>query len=441
MVNTLRDYISKDIIDGVDRAYLKVISQSNNNEFFVDSFYQSDMDYKTIKNIMNHITDVAVEENEWLDGIYTYFSDSGVLVSTDGLIYKRGNRSNSLPEWMKSIIETDSEIIYVPTQPYDGIDILEDDNICMIVKPYPYITDYNGNAAMKLCFKNVTGGFYTVDKEGNRTQTPEPAGFLIADNTGEFKIANAVINDDNTITVWNEEVQTPAYVRYAFEGFPYPEFANIYTENGLPLTPFRTDDINVEYSYDRAAMGGDVNLLLNGDFEIVDATGKTFTGYYTHRITNVNYGGVTAGTWENETEEFGKYYADMTLYNGTGNANTQVYTAITGTKENARIPIRAGKYIIQASVDATFTDPSTELCMQMGFYSNDEKGMGNYYTNEQEWKVTESTDGMVDVVGKMIIGEEYDGCYLYAFGPRLVTKSSEMQNVKIDNIVFRRVEE
>ena len=136
VVNTLRDYISKDIIDGVDRAYLKVISQSNNNEFFVDSFYQSDMDYKTIKNIMNHITDVAVEENEWLDGIYTYFSDSGVLVSTDGLIYKRGNRSNSLPEWMKSIIETDSEIIYVPTQPYDGIDILEDDNICMIVKPY-----------------------------------------------------------------------------------------------------------------------------------------------------------------------------------------------------------------------------------------------------------------------------------------------------------------
>ncbi len=136
VVNTLRDYISKDIIDGVDRAYLKVISQSNNNEFFVDSFYQSDMDYKTIKNIMNHITDVAVEENEWLDGIYTYFSDSGVLVSTDGLIYKRGNRSNSLPEWMKSIIEADSEIIYVPTQPYDGIDILEDDNICMIVKPY-----------------------------------------------------------------------------------------------------------------------------------------------------------------------------------------------------------------------------------------------------------------------------------------------------------------
>ena len=301
-------------------------------------------------------------------------------------------------------------------------------------------TQKDGINAMKLSFTNAQNGFYTVNANGEKDENAAPGGFLIADESGDFKVAEAVINADNTITVWNEAVTSPVYVRYAFEGFPCPEFANIYTANGLPLTPFRNDTINVEWQKEMAENGSYVNLLLDGDMELVAANGTTFTDYYTHRITNTNYGGIVATKWDTVTEEFGTYYANMTLKNGTGNANSQVYAALTGARANARIPVSSGKYIIEADVDADFTDASTMLYMQWGLYDNNEKAKGNYYSNGGEWIVKESTDGMVHIEGTVTFDEKYDGGYLYAFGPRLVTKSSEVQSVKIDNVVIRRAD-
>ena len=298
----------------------------------------------------------------------------------------------------------------------------------------------DGINAMKLSFTNAQNGFYTVNAEGERDENALPGGFLVADESGDFKVAEAVINADNTITVWNKAVTNPVYVRYAFEGFPYPAFANLHTANGLPLMPFRNDTINVECRRERAQMGENVNLLMDGDFEKIAANGTTFTDYFQHRITNTSYGGTAVGVWDNPGDKYGNYYLDMTLKNGTGNANTQVYAALTGAKGNVRIPVRAGKYIIEADVETTFTDSSTSLYFQWNYFDNNEKQLGSYYTNKGEWIVKESTDGMIHLVGEFTVDDAHDGCYLYAFGTRLVTKSAEVQSAKIDNVVIRRAD-
>lgn len=299
---------------------------------------------------------------------------------------------------------------------------------------------YNNNNALKIYFDNVIGDFYTVNKNGIKDASVAPGGFLIADASGEFKVADVVINEDKTMTIWNDDVVNPVYVRYAFEGFPYPEFANIYTGNGLPITPFRNDNINVEWQEERALIGSDVNLVLNGDFEKATSNGVTFTDYFQHRATNTSYGQFTIGFWDEATEKYGNTYASATLANKSGNASTQVYTALTGAQENMRLPVKAGKYILEADVEANFTDSSTSMCMQWNYFDNNEKQLGLHYTDESEWLITESTNGMVHVTGEVIIPEEYDGCYLYAFGVRLFTKSSDVQSVKVDNMVIRKAE-
>ena len=63
--------------------------------------------------------------------------------------------------------------------------------------------------------------------------------FSIAGADQKFIWANAVIKD-NSVIVWNNEIMEPVAVRYAWAD--NPEGANLYNEEGLPASPFRTDD-------------------------------------------------------------------------------------------------------------------------------------------------------------------------------------------------------
>jgi len=47
---------------------------------------------------------------------------------------------------------------------------------------------------------------------------------------------------------------------------------------------------------------------------------------------------------------------------------------------------------------------------------------------------------MIHLVGEFMVEDEHDGHFLYGFGPRLITKSSDVQSAKIDNIVLRRAD-
>jgi len=63
--------------------------------------------------------------------------------------------------------------------------------------------------------------------------------FAIAGEDRKFEWAQAVI-EDNTVVVYSEKVEKPVAVRYAWAD--NPEDANLYNKEGLPASPFRTDN-------------------------------------------------------------------------------------------------------------------------------------------------------------------------------------------------------
>ncbi len=90
--------------------------------------------------------------------------------------------------------------------------------------------------AIILTFDHVGGGLDTFDVR-------EPIGFTIAGEDKVFKHAKAQLvgkgQGIKEIKVWSDEVQSPVAVRYAWADNPV---CNTQNREGLPLTPFRTDD-------------------------------------------------------------------------------------------------------------------------------------------------------------------------------------------------------
>jgi len=83
-----------------------------------------------------------------------------------------------------------------------------------------------------LSFTNVGSGLIVRGNE-------ELKEFAIAGNDKKFVWAKAKIIRDKII-VWNNEVLSPVAVRYAWAD--NPDSANLYNKEGLPASPFRTDD-------------------------------------------------------------------------------------------------------------------------------------------------------------------------------------------------------
>ena len=65
------------------------------------------------------------------------------------------------------------------------------------------------------------------------------AGFTICGSDGVFHNATATITGTTTVTVTSAAVSQPVAVRYAWAEFPR---CNLYNKEGLPASPFRTDD-------------------------------------------------------------------------------------------------------------------------------------------------------------------------------------------------------
>jgi len=66
--------------------------------------------------------------------------------------------------------------------------------------------------------------------------------FLIAGNDKNFVPANAKV-EKNSVVVWNKNVKDPVAVRFGFRNGAMP---NLFSKEGLPVNPFRTDDWDVQ---------------------------------------------------------------------------------------------------------------------------------------------------------------------------------------------------
>ncbi len=73
----------------------------------------------------------------------------------------------------------------------------------------------------------------------NKTDEDELTYFAIAGKDKKFVWAKAII-ERNTVLVWSDEVPEPMYVRYGWAD--NPEGANLINVEGLPASPFRTDN-------------------------------------------------------------------------------------------------------------------------------------------------------------------------------------------------------
>lgn len=83
-----------------------------------------------------------------------------------------------------------------------------------------------------LTFDHVGGGLRNFDVN-------ESIGFAIAGEDRKWVWAKANVTGPNTIEVSAAEVPEPVAVRYAWSDNPV---CNVYSAEGLPVTPFRTDD-------------------------------------------------------------------------------------------------------------------------------------------------------------------------------------------------------
>jgi len=95
-----------------------------------------------------------------------------------------------------------------------------------------YVSMEKQEGKIVLSFAHVVGGWRPFD-------VPQPLGFTIAGEDKKFVAAEAKILDDGRIEVWSAAVNDPVAVRYAWADNPV---CNMFTNNDLPLTPFRTDD-------------------------------------------------------------------------------------------------------------------------------------------------------------------------------------------------------
>ncbi|MCX6996893.1 MAG: 9-O-acetylesterase [Kiritimatiellaeota bacterium] len=98
------------------------------------------------------------------------------------------------------------------------------------------------NNKIRLVFDSVGSGLTVATKKGYDPVVKEPQGklqkFAIAGEDKKWAWADAVI-DGKTVLVSSPEVPKPVAVRYAFA--INPDGCNLYNNEGLPASPFRTD--------------------------------------------------------------------------------------------------------------------------------------------------------------------------------------------------------
>jgi sialate O-acetylesterase len=96
---------------------------------------------------------------------------------------------------------------------------------------------------IRLSFDHVGGGLMVGKKDGRNPTVEDKSGklarFAVAGEDKKWVWAEAVI-DGPTVVVSSPDVAQPVAVRYAFS--MNPEGCNLYNKDGLPASPFRTDE-------------------------------------------------------------------------------------------------------------------------------------------------------------------------------------------------------
>jgi sialate O-acetylesterase len=79
-------------------------------------------------------------------------------------------------------------------------------------------------------------------QNGLQVSGKEAVGFFVSGDNNSWFPAKALVKKD-LITVWSPSVKAPVHVRYLFDN---TLVGNVFSKEGLPLAPFRTDSFKIE---------------------------------------------------------------------------------------------------------------------------------------------------------------------------------------------------
>jgi sialate O-acetylesterase len=92
-------------------------------------------------------------------------------------------------------------------------------------------------SGLTISFNNMGNGLQIKDKV--------ITGFYISGASENWQPAEARLEKGNRITVWNKDIKQPLNIRY---GFSNTMVGSVFSSDGLPLIPFRTDNWPVDQS-------------------------------------------------------------------------------------------------------------------------------------------------------------------------------------------------
>lgn len=113
-----------------------------------------------------------------------------------------------------------------------------------LARDYGMNMPYRSPEFQSIAFKNGKA-VVTFDCHGSTLRpfgVEEARGFAICGPDKVWHWANGKITGDNMVEVWSAKVPEPVAVRYAWADNPV---CNLYSDDGLPVTPFRTDDFEL----------------------------------------------------------------------------------------------------------------------------------------------------------------------------------------------------
>jgi len=94
--------------------------------------------------------------------------------------------------------------------------------------------ELSGNKA-RLTFDCFGSGLRPFDVD-------QAIGFAVCGEDKVWHWAKGIVEGKDKVSVWSEEVTQPIAIRYAWADNPV---CNLFSEDGLPVTPFRTDDFDL----------------------------------------------------------------------------------------------------------------------------------------------------------------------------------------------------
>lgn len=110
--------------------------------------------------------------------------------------------------------------------------LAKDYGVALAYQSPTYKSMETNGSKITLTLDHVGRGLYTFD-------VTAPVGFAIAGEDKKFVWADARLIGANKVEVWSDKVKNPVAARYGWADNPV---LNLYSRDGLPATPFRTDD-------------------------------------------------------------------------------------------------------------------------------------------------------------------------------------------------------